>query len=491
MSEHIVIVEQLNDWKANFPETRIVTAKDYLTTQEYAKNKNLKIINLCRSYRYLSIGYYSSLLAEARKNSILPSVRTITDLSSKAIYSLNIEDLDDQALDETIDESHEEDHTNDFVMRIFFGQCDIPKLQDIARQIYDLFRCPLLKVEFKHKDKWYISSIKPMFLQNLADGEHEFFIGEFSKYLSKKWRVPKTKNVTRYDIAILHNPTEKLRPSNKKALEKFKKIGKSLDISVDFIEKRDYARVAEYDALFIRETTQIEHYTYRFAKKAESEGMVVIDDPESILKCTNKVYLAELLRANKVPTPKTIILHKQNTKLDEVEFFYPAVLKIPDGSFSRGMFKVTNFSEAKHACTTLFKDSDLILAQEFVYTKFDWRIGILNKKPIFACQYFMSKEHWQIVKHTDSGDTVLGDAETWRIEDVPKPVVEAALQAANLIGNGLYGVDVKYLDNKPYVIEVNDNPNIDAGIEDEVLKDELYVIILNEFVRRIEAKRAK
>lgn len=39
------------------------------------------------------------------------------------------------------------------------------------------------------------------------------------------------------------------------------------------------------------------------------------------------------------------------------------------------------------------------------------------------------------------------------------------------------------------VIEVNDNPNIDSGVEDLYLKDDLYRIVLEEFVRRLERKR--
>jgi glutathione synthase/RimK-type ligase-like ATP-grasp enzyme len=41
-----------------------------------------------------------------------------------------------------------------------------------------------------------------------------------------------------------------------------------------------------------------------------------------------------------------------------------------------------------------------------------------------------------------------------------------ALKAGASIGKSLYGVDVKELDGGFIVIEVNDNPNIDAGLED-------------------------
>jgi glutathione synthase/RimK-type ligase-like ATP-grasp enzyme len=47
-------------------------------------------------------------------------------------------------------------------------------------------------------------------------------------------------------------------------------------------------------------------------------------------------------------------------------------------------------------------------------------------------------------------------------------------------------VDVKQNDRGVFVIEINDNPNIDAGVEDVVLKDDLYRIILQEFITRLD-----
>lgn len=63
-----------------------------------------------------------------------------------------------------------------------------------------------------------------------------------------------------------------------------------------------------------------------------------------------------------------------------------------------------------------------------------------------------------------------------------------AVETARLIGQGLYGVDLKQTGNRVLVIEVNDNPNLDAGIEDAVLGDELYRRVLLAFVQRLERK---
>src|SRR5262249_55648065 len=129
----------------------------------------------------------------------------------------------------------------------------------------------------------------------------------------------------RYDLAILANPAEQEPPSDAKALKKFIKAAEALGLATEVIGRDDYARLPEFDALFIRETTAVNHYTYRFARRAASEGLVVMDDPESIVKCTNKVYLAELLSRHKIATPKTVVAHKDNVQEIGEQLGFPVV----------------------------------------------------------------------------------------------------------------------------------------------------------------------
>ena len=84
-----------------------------------------------------------------------------------------------------------------------------------------------------------------------------------------------------------------------------------------------------------------------------------------------------------------------------------------------------------------------------------------------------------------------GMTETLRVEDAPAAVLKTAVDAARLIGNGLYGVDLKEINGIPHLIEINDNPSLDAGIEDEVLGMELYTAILKEFRNRIVNLRSR
>jgi glutathione synthase/RimK-type ligase-like ATP-grasp enzyme len=196
-----------------------------------------------------------------------------------------------------------------------------------------------------------------------------------------------------------------------------------------------------------------------------------------------------MLYQNDIPGPKTMIVHRDNMDKVGAELGFPVILKEPDGSFSSGVTKVNTQDELDETMRKLLDKSDLVVAQEFMPTDYDWRIGIIDQKPLFACKYFMARKHWQIIKRDGQGHRSFGDEETVPVELVPRHVMKTALKAANLMGNGLYGVDLKQVGNKCYIIEVNDNPNIDSGVEDSLLKDDLYLRIMEVFLRRIEARK--
>src|SRR5262249_26477077 len=153
---------------------------------------------------------------------------------------------------------------------------------------------------------------------------------------------------------------------------------------------------------------------------------------------------------------------------------FPCVIKRPDSSFSKGVVRVEHEEDLRERVTGFLKDSELALAQEWTPSDFDWRVGILNRKPLFVCKYHMARGHWQIVQSNGAADT-FGRVEAMHIEDAPVPVTALALRAANLVGDGFYGVDIKEFRNRFLVMEVNDNPSVDSGYEDAVYKDEIYM----------------
>src|SRR5690348_9819240 len=489
MSRLVIVVEKASDWGSYYPSDNVVSAVDYLREPVSGGDERTHVINLCRGYKYLGTGHYVSLLGEARGHRVIPSVRTINDLRRRSLYGLDVEDLN-QKLANFLPAGGRD--TTDLGILVYFGETSYPALQDLARQVFEMYPCPLLRIEFERDRVWQISAIKPISLHTLDDAQEDAFAHTLDVFTKRLWRKPRARKQFRYDLAMLVDPAETMPPSNPRALKGFIAAGKELGIEVDPIGKNDYTRLAEYDGLFIRETTAPDNHTYRFAHKAEREGMVVIDDPTSILRCTNKIYLNDLLRAHKVAVPRSEVLYREDSKqLRELpdKLGFPLVLKIPDGSFSRGVVKVDDLEQLAEAAAHLFQSTALLIAQEFLYTEFDWRVGVLNRKPLYACKYFMSRGHWQIYNHSARGSARSGGFECLNIEDAPADVVKLAARGSAAIGNGLYGVDIKQTRDRTVLIEVNDNPSIDAGVEDAELGEELYQYIMRELLRRMEAKR--
>lgn len=482
MSRHVVVVRRLTDFPWQPEGCQVVEARDYLDRPEAFPNKT-QVINLSRSYVYLGYGYYCSLLAEARQHRVIPSVKTILELNQRAIYRQALPELD-EVLRKRVARMTDPPEIG-FPLYIYFGKADDRRFQKLAQRIYDMFRCPVLKVVIRRRESFHIQSIQPVTVGELTPAQVPLFQAGLAAFTRAAWRAPRARSLPRFSLAILHDAKEALPPSNERTLQRFVRAGESLGLDVELIQKRDQARLTQFDALFIRESTALHHHTFSFAQRAEREGMPVIDDPTSILRCTNKVYLAELLRINKVPTPRTRVVSRRRLASLEGEIGYPIVLKIPDGSFSRGVFKVENRGQLETVADQLFEDSDLILAQEFMYTPFDWRVGVLNGRALFVCQYHMASKHWQIIKRGSARDKY-GTFKTLAVDEAPPEVIAMAVRAAGLIGDGLYGVDLKQTERGVHVIEVNDNPNIDTGIEDYFLKDDLYLQVMREFLRRLE-----
>ncbi len=494
MSKLRIIVDRKEDWQAFYPAEQLMSAHEYLAQGSQRDRTPVQIINLCRNYRYLSYGYYTSLLAEARGHKVIPSIQTINDLGRKSVYGLGMKDLNTllgKLIDKHADLRAQLEADQRLQITLCFGQTHFTSLQDLARQIFDQFPCPILHLTFRKSTVWEIETVKAGNLTQLTESEEDLFASAIDSFSRKIWRKPTARRQYRYDLAILVDHDEQLPPSDAKAVKQFIRAGRQLGIDVSLIGKKDYARLAEYDGLFIRETTSISNHTYRFAKRAEREGLVVFDDPTSILRCCNKVFLSDLLATNGVAMPETHFLfkdHRKELKQLAASLSYPRVLKIPDGAFSKGVVKVNSAEELVTRAEEYFKQSAIVLVQEFMYTEYDWRIGILNNKPLYACKYMMTRGHWQIYNHSGA-ETESGDFETLPVHEVPAKVVKTALKATKLIGDGLYGVDLKQSGDKVVVIEVNDNPSIDSDVEDLYLKESLYRMIMEEFLRRMERRR--
>ncbi|MES2662215.1 MAG: RimK family protein [Pseudomonadota bacterium] len=475
----ILVVERNHVITQNLSGVEVVYAQDYLNKKEYQRSRQFRVFNLCDSYQYQAIGYYVSLLALARGHRVTPNVLEIEALKSRMIWRLRSDDLD-----ELIQKSLKDIKSTVFDLSIYFGKNIAKKYDVLSAELSRIFSAPLIRAHFVFEKKWKISSLRPIGLGHVAESHNETVRQFAHDYFKKNERKPKLKSFSS-SLAILINPADPMPPSNPKALKKIIAAGAKYGIECECITKKDLHRLGEFDGLFIRETTQVNHHTFRFAQKARELDIPVIDDPEAIIRLTNKVYLAELFQKHKVPSPETIILFKTAYKEQLKKLVYPQIIKQPDSAFSHGVIKVTSEEDAHTKIEKLFDDSELLIAQVFMPTAYDWRVTVLENKPLFVCQYFMVTNSWKIYEHTADKSVEAGEFKTWDIADVPEGLLELACSTSRLIGDGLYGLDIKEINGQFHVIEINDNPNIDAGIEDQIAGDQLYETIIQYFFKRM------
>ncbi|HEX6794210.1 MAG TPA: RimK family protein [Casimicrobiaceae bacterium] len=459
----------------------MLTARRYLAEPESGNEGSVRVLNLCRTGRYQGRGYYVSLLAEARGQHPVPDVKTIGDLKSDAhLRALETE------IQPLVQETLHHDESERFQIDVYLGKHSAHPA--LAEQLFSKVRVPLLRVLFAHAEgSWRLDDLQAIGLADIPQQNRAFLLEAVKSFVAESSAVKRHgAKEGRPRLAILRDPDEPHKPSNDEALQRFLKAAPLVGLDAELIGPEALERLPEFDALFNRAGP--EGIIEEFVRSAESLGMPVVDDSESILKCGNKVFMQELLNRHRIDTPRTLIVHRGNVNEIVPTLGLPCVLKLPDSGFGLDVVKIECEDSLGKETERFFEKSELLIAQEWLPSEFDWRVGIFDRRPLFVAKYFMAPGHWQVNKVVE-GRLVDGKTEAMTIGEAPEQVINTAVRAANLIGRSLYGADLKQVEDRIYLIEVNVNPNIDAGNEDQVLGETLYREVLGVFARRIAETR--
>jgi glutathione synthase/RimK-type ligase-like ATP-grasp enzyme len=270
------------------------------------------------------------------------------------------------------------------------------------------------------------------------------------------------------------------------ALIRCRDVTEDLGHSVEFIFPVDIDKIGKVDALFIRARTDPMNITYVAARMASLHGIPVIDDPQSIQICSDKINMYSHLIREHVSLPRTIFLSRNDLNVEHVAHLFddlgsPLVVKEPSTSFSLRVEKVHNVAEFFKVARRFIKMSDWIVVQQFIESKYDWRVGVLDGKLLYACKYTIPSVTFKI-QASVNGHLVYCGVESVPPDQVPPQVIQLGIDAANAIGRGLYGVDIKNNNGDAYVIEVNDNPSLESG--EDTCYPSVYTTLVTHLMRK-------
>ncbi len=264
-------------------------------------------------------------------------------------------------------------------------------------------------------------------------------------------------------------------------LMRFRDVAESLGHRSYFIFPVELKKIVKLDGLLIRSRTDPLNVSYVAARMATMHNIPVIDNPEAIRVCSDKVNMyLHLMQAN-VPIPRTEILVRKKIVPSDVRSYFErlgsqVVLKEPSTSYSNRVKRVHRVEDFLQTARAYLKMADELVMQEYIESEEDWRIGVLNGRFLFASRYVLPRESDQ-VQAVDSEEIPYYGIEMVKENEVSRGAIDLAIQACQAIGSGLFSVDIKEREGKMYVIEVNDNPSLESG-EEEFYPDISERIIL-------------
>ncbi len=267
--------------------------------------------------------------------------------------------------------------------------------------------------------------------------------------------------------------------SERGALSKFKSTAESMGHSFEFVFKDQIQDIPGYDALFIRATTDPGNSAYIASRLAQQHGLKVIDDPHSIMTCSNKAILHDLFQKNNIPSPGSVLFAGDENAIDDIfdKLGTPVIIKTPYTRFSSHVEKANNREEFIEISKQFLRKSKVIIVQEYINSDFDWRVGILQNEIIYLCKYCIPEGGWK-VRSKINGRNVWGDTIAVPKDSIDNDLKNICIRLSKCVGNGLYGLDVKETKDGYKVIEINDNPSIYEGYEDSIDSD-IYEKIIN------------
>lgn len=212
------------------------------------------------------------------------------------------------------------------------------------------------------------------------------------------------------------------------------------------------------DFVIPRMGAETSYYALALIRQLEFDGVYSLNTAQSVNTAKDKMHVCQLLTANNLPTPKTMLLNVPvSLSTVENEIGFPLVMKTIMGARGVGV----------HLCENFFAFKDLLgllgnhhhyqyIAQEFIANSYgrDLRVLVLGGE-VIGCMQRIAKESFK-ANYSLGGDVAL--------YEITPDIERFSLACARLVGLELAGIDLLFGEKGFYICEANSSPGF-KGME--------------------------
>jgi hypothetical protein len=445
----IIVSDHILNWENPVEGIQVVPSQTYLTDAEWHDRLNLKIINLCDSYRPGSAGQQVSALARANEQFVIPR------LDSLPGKNLIISSEFTKEVNETLSS-----HKNDLVeFSVYFGFSSELEFTRIGALLFSYFAFPVIRASFSYNGRWLLESLNFPDLSSLEQAEQANLLSSLELYLVGKKIGRKNYFKFQLDLAILVNGDDLEYPSNAAAIQKIMKQAELQGFNSEIINKNDAGKLQQFDTLLIRELYKPNLQVFEFAKKAEREGVQVINPPDFIQKAENKIYLHSLMSRHQISV-KSLLLIIEARQLEVLQF--PARL-MPSMAYEN-----TTLVQHAEQLKEQLEIGNLLLVQPDFRPEKIHRLGIFQKEILFY-------------ELTESGYNSI----FLPVPEIDDRLLKFATICNNVVLDGFYELEI--LEQQGHLLfgNVNSNPVLRSGYEDQAEGDLIYEKLMHGIVKKL------
>lgn len=273
------------------------------------------------------------------------------------------------------------------------------------------------------------------------------------KMVMKVWILARKENFENYENQRFKEEAEK------EGIELLLGASDDFDIIVTKEGKKSILYKGDYvdlpDCLIPRRGSGTKYFDLAVIRHLEKMGVFVVNSSQSIETAKDKLHTLQMLAANKIPIPKTI-LAKLPLNIDFIEkyFTYPLIIKTLSGSEGKGVFLCENREQLEDFINFIEVSKDVnvnITLQEFFESSKgrDIRVFVLGGRAIGA-MLRIAKEG-KIKANFSAG----GEVSSFELKS---DVEWLAVESARVIGLDIAGVDILFNGDTYVVSEVNSSP---------------------------------